>query len=350
MTSNLLFSLKIKELYSRGRVVKTIVSKALLCCLGIALVQGCTNNEEGTEVIKVNDTVKAKQPNIIVILADDLGLGDLSSLNSSSKIKTPSLDRIANEGIKFTDAHSNSAVCTPTRYGLLTGRYAYRTSLKKGVTWGYSPSLIEEDRTTVASFLKDQGYHTAIVGKWHLGLNWQAKDTSKPINEISNKDKFPKGLDTNVDFSKAVKGGPNDLGFDYSYIIPASLDMSPYGYLENQKMIELPSDYTYGKTQEKDGRGMFWRAGEVQPSFDFYRVMPTFTAKAVDYIKERKTEDKPFFLYFPLSAPHTPWLPSDETTGQSQAGRYGDFVLDVDKSVNAILTAVDKPSAVIDDG
>ena len=329
--------------------MKSVVSKVIISCFSLALIQGCSVGEEKNSsaensVVKIinSETVKSKQPNIIVILADDLGIGDLSSLNAASKIQTPSLDRIANEGINFTDAHSNSAVCTPTRYGLLTGRYAYRTHLKKGVTWGYSPALIEEGRTTVASFLKQQGYHTGIVGKWHLGLNWQAKDTSKPINEISNSDKFPKGLDTNVDFSQAVKGGPNDLGFDYSYIISASLDMSPYGYLENQKMIELPSAYTYGKTQKADGRGIFWRAGEVQPSFDFHQVMPTFTAKAVDYIKERKDEDKPFFLYFPLSAPHTPWLPSDEVTGQSQAGRYGDFVLDVDRSVDAILKALDE--------
>lgn len=324
--------------------MKKIVSKVILCCFSLALIPGCTINEEDISVTKNSteiDTVKSKKPNIIVILADDLGVGDLSSLNSASKIQTPSLDIIANEGIHFTDAHSNSAVCTPTRYGLLTGRYAYRTRLKKGVTWGYSPALIEQGRTTVASFLQQQGYHTGIVGKWHLGLDWQAKDPSKPIVEISNSDKFPKGLDTNVDFSKAVQGGPNDLGFDYSYIIPASLDMSPYGYLENQKMIELPTVYTYGKTQKKDGRGIFWRAGEVQPSFDFHQVMPTFTAKAVDYIKARKGKDEPFFLYFPMSAPHTPWLPTDAVTGKSQAGRYGDFVLDVDRSVAAILNVLD---------
>jgi arylsulfatase A-like enzyme len=323
--------------------VKTIVSKIILCCFSIVLIEGCTHEKQGADIAQSateTATAKSKQPNIIVILADDLGVGDLSSLNAASKIKTPSLDRIANEGIKFTDAHSNSAVCTPTRYGLLTGRYAYRTHLKKGVTWGYSPALIEKGRTTVASFLKAQGYHTGIVGKWHLGLDWQAKDTSKPINEISNSDKFPKGLDTNVDFSQPVKNGPNDVGFDYSYIIPASLDMSPYGYLENQKMIELPTAYTDGKTQKKDGRGIFWRAGEVQPSFDFYQVMPTFTAKAVDYIKDRESDDKPFFLYFPLSAPHTPWLPTQ--AGVSQAARSGAFVLDVDRSVAAILKALDE--------
>jgi arylsulfatase A-like enzyme len=324
--------------------MKNIVSKIICCCFSFTLIQGCTDNNKDVNVDKnlvKNQSVKKKQPNIIVILADDLGTGDLSSYNSESKIHTASLDRIANEGIRFTDAHSNSAVCTPTRYGLLTGRYAFRTKLKKGVTWGYSPALIEENRTTVASFLKQQGYHTGVVGKWHLGLDWQAKDPNKPIKQISWDDEFPEGLDTNVDFSKAVKKGPNDLGFDYSYIIPASLDMSPYGYLENQKMIELPNAYTSGKSEKNNGRGVFWRAGEVQPNFDFYQVMHEFTAKAVNFIKERKRDTKPFFLYFPLSAPHTPWLPTEDVKDKSQAGRYGDFVLEVDRSVGDILKTLD---------
>lgn len=324
--------------------MKTVILNMILCCLAVTVMQGCTVSDKESGVTKSShaDNSQSKQPNIVVILADDLGYGDLSSLNSTSKIQTPSLDRIAHEGIHFTDAHSNSAVCTPTRYGLLTGRYAYRSRLKKGVTWGYSPALIEEDRTTVASFLKQQGYYTGIVGKWHLGLNWQAKDPTKPIKQITWKDEFPKGLDTNVDFSQAAKGGPNDLGFDYSYIISGSLDMSPYGYIENQKMIELPTAYTYGKSEENDGRGVFWRAGEVQPNFDFYQVMPEFTAKAVDFIKQRKDGQQPFFLYFPLSAPHTPWLPTKDLEGKSQAGRYGDFVLQADRSVEAILNVLDE--------
>jgi len=324
--------------------MKTVISNIILSCLGIITMQGCNFSDEESGVVKTShaDNRQSKQPNIVVILADDLGYGDVSSLSPESKITTPSLDRIANEGIHFTDAHSNSAVCTPTRYGLLTGRYAYRSRLKKGVTWGYSPALIEEGRTTVASFLKQQGYHTGIVGKWHLGLNWQAKDVTKPIKQITWRDEFPKGLDTNVDFTQAVTGGPNDLGFDYSYIISGSLDMSPYGYIENQKMIELPTAYTYGKSEENDGRGVFWRAGEVQPNFDFHQAMPEFTTKAVNYIKQRKNGQQPFFLYFPLTAPHTPWLPTEAVNGKSQAGRYGDFVLEVDRSVEAILKVLDE--------
>ena len=166
-------------------------------------------------------------PNIVYILADDMGYGDLSSLNKNSGIKTPNMDKIVKEGIYFTDAHSNSSVCTPTRYGILTGRYAWRSSLKNGVLWGYDQPLIEEKRETVASFLKKNGYKTACIGKWHLGLGWKPKDSLKPIVKYEWTKVFNEGDNSNVDFSKPVSG-PNSLGFDYSYIIPASLDMTPY--------------------------------------------------------------------------------------------------------------------------
>lgn len=282
-----------------------------------------------------------KEPNIVYILADDMGYGDLSSLNPESGIQTPNMDSIVKEGIYFTDAHSNSAVCTPTRYGILTGRYAWRSRLKEGVLWGYDPPLIEEDRTTVASFLKTNGYHTACIGKWHLGLGWQTKNREKPIAKYEWDKVFEEGADSNVDFGKPVSG-PNALGFDYSYIIPASLDMTPYLYLENEKATESPTAYTPGKSQAKDGRGVFWRAGEVAPNFDFGNVLGHLTDKATDFITAQKSTDKPFFLYFPLTAPHTPWLPTDAVNGKSNAGRYGDFVTLVDNTVGQVLQALEK--------
>ena len=281
------------------------------------------------------------RPNIVYILADDMGYGDLSSLNPDSGIKTPNMDKIVEEGMYFTDAHSNSAVCTPTRYGILTGRYAWRSRLKEGVLWGYDPPLIEADRTTVASFLKDNGYNTACIGKWHLGLGWQAKNPELPIAKYEWNREFEEGADSNVDFGKKVSG-PNTLGFDYSYIIPASLDMTPYLYLENEKATELPKAYTAGKSQDVDGRGVFWRPGEVAPSFDFYNVLGHLTDKATDYIVQQKTNKEPFFLYFPLTAPHTPWLPTDEVNGISQAGLYGDFVALVDKTVGQVMKALEE--------
>jgi len=309
---------------------------AIVACLTLVLVS-CGSNASKKSLDEEN--TEDNRPNIVYILADDMGYGDLSSLNPNSGIETPFMDRIVEQGMYFTDAHSNSAVCTPTRYGILTGRYAWRSRLKEGVLWGYDPPLIEADRTTVASFLKDNGYNTACIGKWHLGLGWQAKDSEKPIAKYEWDKVFEEGADSNVDFSKKVSG-PNTLGFNYSYIIPSSLDMTPYLYLENEKATELPTAYTKGKSQAKDGRGVFWRPGEVAPNFDFNKVMDHLTFKVTDYIIKQKSAKEPFFLYFPLTAPHTPWLPTEEVNGKSNAGRYGDFVTLVDNTVGAVLKAL----------
>ena len=296
------------------------------------------------EVKKDNSSIKQenqKKPNIIYILADDMGYGDISALNQNSGIQTPNIDNLVETGVHFTDAHTNSAVCTPTRYGILTGRYAWRSRLKTGVLWGYDQPLIEENRPTVASFLKSNGYTTACIGKWHLGLGWQAKDINKPIAKYEWDLVFEEGADSNVDFTKKVSG-PNELGFDYSYIIPSSLDMTPYLYLENGKAVELPTSYTAGKSQDKDGRGVIWRPGEVAPDFVFENVLDNITKKTVSFIDEQKDEETPFFLYFPLTAPHTPWLPIGDANGKSEAGRYGDFVTMVDDAVGAVVKALEE--------
>ncbi len=297
------------------------------------MILGCGGTEKKKEDIK-------KLPNVVYILADDLGYGDLSSLNPKSGIRTPSMDFIVDNGIQFTDAHSNSSVCTPTRYGILTGRYAWRSRLKKGVLWGYDPPLIEADRVTVASFLKDNGYNTACIGKWHLGLGWQPKHKDKPIAKYEWDMVFEQGDDSNVDFTKPVSG-PKELGFEYSYIIPSSLDMTPYLYVENGRAVGLPKAYTKGKSPNEYGRGLFWRAGEVSPNFVFEEVLENITDKAVYYIDRQKKSEKPFFLYFPLTGPHTPWLPTDGTRGKSEAGTYGDFVIDVDNAVGSIINALE---------
>jgi arylsulfatase A len=179
-------------------------------------------------------------PNVVVILADDMGYGDVQALNPDSKIPTPNLNALAASGMTFTDAHTPSAVCTPTRYGLLTGRYCWRSRLKKGVQDGYGPPLIEKDRPTIASFLKAQGYQTGIVGKWHLGLGFQ---------RVNNQ---------TIDFQKPLDHGPNDLGFGWSKIIPASLDFPPYVYIQNHRVTGLPD-----RTQEKQNFPQFLRKGEL---------------------------------------------------------------------------------------
>ena len=266
-------------------------------------------------------TAEASRPNIVVIMADDMGYGDLGSYNPDSRIPTPNLDRLADEGMRFTDAHSPSGVCTPTRYALLTGRYAWRTPLlERGATRGYDPLIIDTTRLTLASLLKQQGYATAVVGKWHLGL----------------------GAETPTDYGKPLTPGPNALGFDYFYGIPASLDMPPYVYVENEAVVEAPTDST--DDTMPCCIGAFWRGGPMAPGFDHAGVLSTITQKAVDYIEERSVgaPEQPFFLYVPFSAPHTPWLPNEAFQGKSEAGEYGDFTMQVDASVGEIVEALDQ--------
>ena len=284
---------------------------------------------------------KEKLPNIIYILADDLGYGDVSINNPKGKIKTPNIDQIALQGMRFTDAHSASGVCTPTRYAIITGRYPFRSKLPVGVLRGYSRSLIDTDQQTVAKLLSQAGYSTGVIGKWHLGLDWTLKSGNEALlneKELGIKTELNPEI---IDFTKTATAGPKSAGFDYSYILPASLDMPPYLYVENQQVEELPTAYTAGNKMEKGYSGPFWREGKMSPSFDFHQVLPRFIDKANQFIENQKGE-KPFFLYLPLAAPHTPWMPNPEYVGKSGAGEYGDFVQQVDASVGAILKQLEK--------
>ncbi|MBH54211.1 MAG: Cerebroside-sulfatase [Opitutaceae bacterium] len=261
-------------------------------------------------------------PNIVFILADDMGYGDVQSLNPDSTIPTPHLDRLAAEGMTFTEAHSPSAVCTPTRYGLLTGRYCWRSSLTRGVLNGYGRPLIERDRLTVASFLKSQGYATGIVGKWHLGLGFQKTNGE-------------------WDWSKHVDYSPIDVGFDYSYVIPASLDFPPYVYVEGHNITGLPDEIHPGGKFPA-----FLRKGELGSDFSIEDCLDNLTEKATAYITEQDKTDKPFFLYFPLTAPHKPVLPHPRFVGKTDLGPYGDFIIQVDWTVGQILKAIDDAGIV----
>lgn len=258
-------------------------------------------------------------PNIIYILADDLGYGDLSSLNKNSKIKTIHLDQLAAAGMVFTDAHTSSSVCTPSRYSILTGRYNWRTSLQDGVLWSYDPPLIAKERVTVASLLKKNGYHTAAIGKWHLGLGWQKDATG------------------NVDLMKTILDGPTSHGFDYFYGITASLDIPPYVYIENNKVTATAIDSIAASPGPA-----FWREGPIGNDFKHAEVLPHLTQKAVDYIGEQQKGKKPFFLYFALPSPHTPILPTADYIGKTGTTPYGDFVLMTDAVVGQLVQAVEK--------
>lgn len=266
-------------------------------------------------------------PNIVYILCDDLGYGDVKCLNKDGKIATPNVDKLAAGGMIFTDAHSGSSVCTPTRYGIMTGRYSWRTRLQSGVLGGYSPRLIAPGRMTVASLLKQKGYDTACFGKWHLGMDWARTSGEKLGDDIKNAQ--------NVDFSKPVEGGPADCGFDTYYGISASLDMPPYVFIENRKAVSIPTEVT------KEGG----REGLTATGFKAVDVLPTVTKKAVAYIDEHAAPakaGKPFFVYVPLNSPHTPIRPTEEWKGKSGLSDYGDFVMETDWAVGEVMKALER--------
>ena len=275
---------------------------------------------------KIENT-KTKSPNIIYILADDMGYGDVSIFNNDGKISTPNIDQMANEGMIFTDAHTTSSVCTPTRYGILTGRYNWRSRLKQGVLTGKSKALIPPERTTVASMLKDQGYYTGFIGKWHLGWDWALKNSVDTSGVGWNKDDFEI-----IDFSQPVTNTPNDLGFDYSYGHAGSLDMAPYVYVENGKVTEQPDTTTVNK-----GKYSWWREGPTGADFEHLDVTPNFFRRANKFIAENAESDDPFFLYLALPSPHTPILPTEEWLGNSGLNPYADFAMMIDHYIGELL-------------
>ncbi|MDR1010463.1 MAG: arylsulfatase [Opitutaceae bacterium] len=286
----------------------------------------------GLAAVSLTAATVAERPNIIYVLADDLGYGDVRCLNPNGKIKTPSIDRLAAQGMIFTDAHSTSAVCTPSRYGIMTGRYNWRTILQKGVLYGYSPPLIKPDQLTVASLLRDNGYTTACIGKWHLGFDWTYL-AGTPATDAKNPP---------VDFSKPIQNGPTTRGFDYFFGISASLDMPPYVYLRNDRATEIP-------TARLAFQG---RPGPAGPAFDPANCVPDFTDEAIRYIEKCArgagpgagpgSERKPFFLYFPMPSPHTPIAPAKEFQGRSGINAYADYVMETDAALGRILDTLDR--------
>jgi arylsulfatase A-like enzyme len=253
------------------------------------------------------------KPNIVFILADDLGYGDVHCLNPArGKIATPCMDKLASQSMTFTEAHSSSAVCTPSRYSILTGRYNWRSHLQSGVLQGFSPPLIAPDRLTVAELLQQHGYRTACIGKWHLGLTFAGKGEAR-------------------DLSQPIKNNPTTLGFDYFFGLAASLDMPPFAFIENDHFTQLP-------TVTKK-----WvRTGIAAPDFEAAEVLPELTRKAKEFIAANAATNGPFFLYLPLTSPHTPLVPMKEWQGKSGLGDYGDFVMETDWAIGEVLAALDK--------
>lgn len=294
----------------------------LICCLAL-LVLGALA------------APAAEKPNILFILADDLGYGDVSC-NGATKIKTPHIDRLADEGIRFTDGHAGASTCTPMRYGLLTGRHNWRSWLKFSALSTSAPMLIEEDRVTIASFLKGEGYATSIVGKWHLGYGREEgfeKDRGdQPPNYWNTRGKGP-------NWNGELKPGPNETGFDYSYVIPVANSFPPYVIVENHRVEGLRKDSPIGRLESKNfgkmegGEGARWKDEEL---------VDKITSKAVSQLESLAKQEKPFFLFYTPHQPHIPHRPHPRFKGTSQAGVYGDFVHELDWSVGQVLDTLDR--------
>ena len=251
----------------------------------------------------------AAKPNIVFLFADDMGYGDPRCFNPDSKCPTPNIDRLAAGGMKFTDAHAPVGLCVPSRYGLITGRYPFRSEKYR----------LRDDDATIATVLKSAGYRTTMVGKWHLGFQQQEG-----------------GL---------LRGGPADRGFDYYFGIPASLDIPPYYYIENNRAVAGPTE-RIDENHSPDVRriqGEFWRAGGIAPGFKHADVLPKFRQKALALLDEHRKSHapKPLLLYLAMPAPHTPWLPTPKYKGKSKCGDYGDFVAQVDGVVGEVLDKLD---------
>ncbi|WP_162418706.1 sulfatase family protein [Cyclobacterium roseum] len=302
---------------------------------------------QGTDVHAQGLDGKANPSNIVIIFADDMGYGDIKGLNPLSKIETPALDEMVAEGITFSNAHASASVCTPSRFGLLTGEYAFRTPAAARGIGGFAPPVMDKNQLSMAAFLRNAGYQTGIVGKWHLGLEWVTKDGKPAVLDAETGH-------SNVDYRQPIGAGPNDFGFDYSFIHPASLDIPPYVFLENHRVLDpgvilttevYPTrkentEFSWDKKHSNDQavyweKGVWWRQGEMAPTFRVADCLDEITGQGLAFI-ERQSAAKPFFLYLPLTGPHTPWLPSEEHKGKSGAGLYGDFVMDIDQVVASI--------------
>ena len=297
-------------------VIRTVApSKSLLVSLA-ALVNAVALPARGAPT-----SVNPIRPHVVIILVDDMGYGDPGCYNPASKIATPHIDSLARDGMRFTDAHAPGPLCHMSRYGLLTGRYPFRTDVKP---WRTQP-LIAENQTTIASLLKQQGYRTAMVGKWHLGF-------------------------AEAGYDRPLRGGPIDVGFDSFFGIRASTDIPPYFYIRGDRAVQPPTKKIAANQSEGWSRiqGAFWRAGLIAPNLELADVLPRFTEEAIAVVKDYAAGERtartqePLFLYLAYPAPHTPWLPTSEFAGKSKAGMYGDFAEMVDAMVGRVLSTLDE--------
>ena len=282
----------------------------------------------------------AKQPNVLILYADDLGFGDLGCYNKKSRIPTPNLDRLASESVRFTDGHSSSGICTPSRFAMLTGRHHWRDF--HGIVNAFGGSVFKPERLTLPEMLKEKGYKTAAIGKWHLGWNWDAirnKEVRAITVQEGRRKKQQLGPEA-FDWTKSIPNGPLDHGFDY-YFGDTVINFPPYCWIENDKVVKAPDTLMQtGKWKKIKEGGWECRPGPMVTGWDPYENIPTTTKKGVEYIEKAAEAEEPFFLYFAYPAPHAPIIPNDEFDGKSKAGPYGDFVYETDHSIGQLLQAL----------
>ncbi|MEM0965847.1 MAG: arylsulfatase [Verrucomicrobiota bacterium] len=276
-------------------------------------------------------------PNVVIIYADDMGYGDLGANNPGSKIPTPHLDQLASEGMRFTDGHSSSGICTPSRFALLTGQYHWRRFHR--IVDSFGPPVFRSGDFTLAKMFQSMGYRTAAIGKWHLGWNWKASMVP------DSKGKLPKNLKAiqpaDIDWTRPISGGPLDRGFDY-YFGDGTINFPPYCYIENDRVVGAPTVLMDTATFAPIPEGKWeFRDGPMVDGWDPYEVLPTITDKAVEWIAQQN-EDQPFFLYFSLPSPHAPIIPNTDFRGKSEAGPYGDFVYETDAMIGRVLDSLDE--------
>lgn len=285
-------------------------------------------------------SAKARCPNVVLVVADDLGVGDVGCYNPASSVPTPNIDRLAEAGVRFTDAHASSAVCTPSRYSLLTGRFAWRTRLQSGVISGYAPPLIEPDVPTMASVLRDAGYRTLCVGKWHLGVTFSALPGE--TIDFARAPYTDPDLESRIDFSASLGGGPLDAGFDRFFGTSGCPTChAPYAFIEDDRFPVPPSEFD-------DVPVYTSRAGMRAPGWSHRDVDVAFAGRAVAWIEEAAADGVPFFLYLAASAPHEPCV--DELVppfarGRSRAGPRGDLAWLYDWMIGRVLDALERTGA-----
>lgn len=302
-----------------------ILSRSVLPLL-VAILVGTASSDAAT-------------PNIVILYADDMGYGDLAIQNPETRIPTPNLDRLAREEMRFTDAHSSSGICTPSRYALLTGRYHWRKF--HGIVNAFGSSAFDKKELTLPEMLKEQGYDAACIGKWHLGWDWSAirnPDAKlKPVPGTKNKKAYTAN---DFDWSKPIPDGPLDHGFDY-YFGDDVPNFPPYAWMENDRVITTP---TVPLTENPPTAEGSWEArpGPMVEGWELDAVMPKLTERTVKWIHDRKGNSKPFFLYMPFTSPHAPIVPIEEFVGRSNAGGYGDFMAQTDGTIGKVLQALEQ--------